>query len=133
MPTVRKAWSIKELILLMNLYCRLPIGRQHSRAPKVISLAKILERTSGSVSVKLNNFTSLDPEEAARGVVGLTGASQLDRKIWNEFHDDWETMAIESEDLWQSIVVSNEPLNAFKTSKKDIADPVAKDCAERFH
>jgi predicted restriction endonuclease len=104
----------------MNLYCCLPFGRQHSRAPEVIALAKILGRTPGSVSMKLNNFTSLDPEEAKRGVVGLTGASQLDRKIWNEFYSDWEAMAIESENLWQRIVVSDEPLHEGKSSKKDI-------------
>jgi putative restriction endonuclease len=97
--TIRKPWSRDELLLVMNLYCRIPFGRQHSRASEVIELANALGRTPGSVAMKLNNLTSLDPEERARGVKGLPGASQLDRLVWNEFHEDWERFAIESEQL----------------------------------
>lgn len=95
----RKSWNRDELLLVMNLYCRIPFGRQHSRAPEVIGLANALGRTAGSVAMKLNNLTSLDPEELARGVKGLPGASQLDRRVWAEFHEDWERLAIESEQL----------------------------------
>jgi putative restriction endonuclease len=97
--TIRKPWSRDELLLVMNLYCRIPFGRQHSRASEVIELANALGRTPGSVAMKLNNLTSLDPEERAHGVKGLPGASQLDRLVWNEFHEDWERFAIESEQL----------------------------------
>ncbi len=38
--------------------------------------------------MKLNNFTSLDPEELARGIKGLSGASKLDRDVWNDLHRD---------------------------------------------
>ena len=87
----------------MNLYCRIPFGRQHSRAPEVIEMANALGRTPGSVAMKLNNLTSLDPEELARGVRGLPGASQLDRQVWQEFHQDWQRLAIESEALRENI------------------------------
>lgn len=90
----------------MNLYCRIPFGRQHSRAPEVIELANALGRTPGSVAMKLNNLTSLDPEELARGVTGLPGASQLDRQVWNEFHAAWERLAIESELLRTQVTQS---------------------------
>ncbi len=53
--------------------------------------------------MKLNNLTSLDPEELARGVKGLPGASRLDRQVWQEFHQDWQRLAIESEALRESI------------------------------
>ena len=99
--TKRKPWSREELLLVMHLYCRIPFGRQHSRAPEVIALARVLRRTPSSVAMKLNNFTTLDPEEAARGVRGLTSASNLDRQIWGEFHADWEKLAEESEVLWR--------------------------------
>lgn len=104
MTTTRKPWTREQLVLVMNLYCRIPFGRQHSRAPEVIELAQVLGRTPGSVAMKLNNLTSLDPEEKARGVVGLPGASQLDRHVWDEFHADWEGMAAESELLWEKTV-----------------------------
>jgi len=66
-------------------------------------MANALGRTPGSVAMKLNNLTSLDPEELARGVRGLPGASQLDRQVWQEFHQDWQRLAIESEALWENI------------------------------
>lgn len=95
----RKPWDRNELLLVMSLYCQIPFGRQHSRAPEVIELANALGRTASSVAMKLNNFTSLDPEELARGVKGLPGASQLDRRVWTEFHENWERLVIESEQL----------------------------------
>lgn len=104
MPAIRKPWDRTELLLAMNLYCRIPFGRQHSHAPEVIKLAGALGRTPGSVAMKLNNFTSLDPEEKARGIKGLPGASKLDRQIWDQFHADWEEMAAESELIWKQLV-----------------------------
>lgn len=104
MSAIRKPWDRTELLLAMNLYCRIPFGRQHGRTPEVIKLAQVLGRTPGSVAMKLNNFTSLDPEEKARGIKGLPGASKLDRQIWDKFHIDWEEMAAESELLWKQLV-----------------------------
>lgn len=103
-----KLWSREETLLAVNLYCRIPFGRQHSRAAEVIILADAIGRTPSSVAMKLNNFTSLDHEEQARGVKGLTGASKLDRQIWDDLHRNWEQVAAESESLWIQIV---EPKN----------------------
>lgn len=109
--TDRKPWSREETILAMNLYCRIPFGRQHSRAPEIIELAKAIGRTPGSVAMKLNNITSIDPEEQTRGVKGLRSASKQDKIIWGEFHANWEAMAAESEYLWQEIVIRHKLLN----------------------
>lgn len=40
----QKLWSREELILAMNLYCKLEFGRIHRNNPKVIELAKLIER-----------------------------------------------------------------------------------------
>lgn len=58
--------------------------------------------------MKLNNFTSLDPEEQKRGIKGLVGASALDRKVWNEFHASADAVE-ESEALWQLRVDKESP------------------------
>lgn len=102
--STRKPWSREETLLAVNLYCRIPFGRQHSRAAEVINLATAIGRTPSSVAMKLNNFTSLDPEEQARGVSGLAGASKLDREVWDDLHRNWEQVATESEFLWGQIV-----------------------------
>src|SRR3546814_17035533 len=46
--------------------------------------------------MKLGNFASLDP---AQGGKGLQNASAQDRKTWDEFHHDWEALALECEQL----------------------------------
>ncbi len=92
-------WSRDELLLALHLYERIPFGRQHSRDPEVLALSRRLGRTPGSVAMKLNNLTSLDPEEAARGIRGLVGASRLDREVWAEFRARPEVVE-EAEALW---------------------------------
>lgn len=95
----RRSWTRDELILAMNLYCQLPFGRFHKGAPEVIRLASAIDRTPSSVAMKLSNLASLDPAHLDRGVKGLSGASQADRQVWREFHDDWERLSSESEAL----------------------------------
>ena len=97
--TVRRDWSREELILAMNLYCQLPFGRLHKGTPEIIELANAIGRTPSSVAMKLSNLASLDPVHRERGVKGLSSASNMDRKIWGEFHDNWEELAAESESL----------------------------------
>src|SRR6202050_553904 len=61
MPAKNKDWTRDEHILAFNLYCKIPFGRQHSRAPEIIELAKLLGRSPNSVALKLNNFSRLHP------------------------------------------------------------------------
>jgi len=87
----------------MNLYCRLPFGKLHKGNPEIIALSAVIERTPSSVAMKLCNLASLDPAHQERGVKGLSGASKGDRKIWQEFHDDWDRLAVESESLRETL------------------------------
>lgn len=41
--------------------------------------------------MKLLNFASLDPAITNTGRKGLSAASKLDRAVWAEFQQDWET------------------------------------------
>ena len=77
-----KPWSRDELILAMNLYCRLPFGKCDYRNAEVIALANAVGRTPSSVAMKLCNLASLDTYHRERGVKGLEGASRGDRAIW---------------------------------------------------
>ena len=104
----RRRWTREELLLALHLYQRIPFGQQHQSNPQVVALALVLSRTAGSVAMKLNNFTSLDPAERARGIKGLDGASDLDRQIWGEFQAG-DAVAEESEDLWEVRVEGSAP------------------------
>jgi len=105
-----RAWSRDELIVAMNLYCKLPFGQLHHRNPVIIALANRLGRTPGSLAMKLCNLASLDPVQKARGISGLSGAGAGDRAVWEEFHKDWERLAFESELLLAKL--EGKPLEA---------------------
>lgn len=95
----QKLWTREELILAINLYCKLPFGKLHRNNPEIIQLAQLIGRTPSSVSFKLVNFASFDPSLKARGIKGAQNASKLDLEIWKEFYDHWDKSAFESEKL----------------------------------
>ncbi len=95
----RNNWTKDQLKVAFNLYCRLPFGKLDSRNAEIIALAKLIGRSPGAVAMKLVNFASLDPTITSSGRSGLGNASENDREIWDEFHGDWEQLAIESHEL----------------------------------
>jgi putative restriction endonuclease len=95
----QRLWTREELLLAMNLYCKLPFGKLHRDNSDVIHLASLIDRTPNSVAFKLVNFASFDPSLQARGIKGAQNASKLDLEIWNEFYNNWDTLPYESEKL----------------------------------
>ncbi len=95
----RRDWTRDELIVAFNLYCRIPFGRIHIRNPEIIDLAKALGRTPSSVSWKLANLARLDPALQKRQIRGASHGSKAEEEIWNEFHQDWDAFAFESQRL----------------------------------
>lgn len=100
-----KNWTREEVILAMNLYTRLNFGQFHGRNPEVIKLAGALERTPGSIALKLSNLASLDSFHQDRGVSGMGNASTMDRAVWTEFQNDWDSMGLLSEEMMQGLKV----------------------------
>jgi hypothetical protein len=88
-------WTKEQLKLAFNLYCQLPFGKLHSRNAEIVELAKLIDRTPSAVAMKLVNFASLDPAITDTGRSGLGNASSLDREVWDEFHANWEQLALE--------------------------------------
>lgn len=95
----QKLWTKDELILAINLYCKLPFGKMHSRNQDIKMLAEIIGRTPSSIALKLGNFASFDPSLKERGIKGASNASKLDKKIWDEFYNNWDAALLESEKL----------------------------------
>jgi putative restriction endonuclease len=90
-------WTREELIVAFNLYCRIPFGRIHKSNPEIIKISKKIKRTPSALAMKMVNFASLDPVHQNRDVKGLQHGSKKDQKIWDEFHEDWESLAFESQ------------------------------------
>lgn len=91
----KNRWTKEQLKLAFYLYCQLPFGKLHNRNPEITELAILIGRTPSAVAMKLVNFASLDPAIISSGRAGLDNASSLDREIWQEFHANWEGLAIE--------------------------------------
>lgn len=106
-------WTSEQLKLAFNLYCQLPFGKLHSRNAEIIELATLIGRTPSAVAMKLVNFASLDPAITSTGRSGLGNASSLDREVWDEFHADWERLAVECALLIQQLLEGRaEPVSA---------------------
>jgi putative restriction endonuclease len=99
MKAGQKLWTREELILAINLYCKLPFGKLHSGNPEVIHLSNLIGRTPGSVAYKLVNLASLDHSLKLRGIKGAQNTSKLDQSVWNEFYLNWNELTFESEKL----------------------------------
>lgn len=90
-------WTREELILVFNLYLKLPFGKLHSRTPEVQEIAKLIGRTNNSVAIRLTNFASCDPYHKNRGVKGMIGGIKQCQPIWDEFFGNKEFLIFESE------------------------------------
>jgi putative restriction endonuclease len=95
----RRDWSREELVVAFNLYCKISFGRIHIRNPQIIDLAKAIGRTPSAVSWKLANFARLDPALQKRNIAGASHGARAEVEIWNEFSNDWDALAFESERL----------------------------------
>lgn len=106
----------------MNVYCRLPFGQFDKSNRHIQAVAEQMGRTPSSLAMKLSNLASLDPHHQKRGVSGLPGTSKLDRKVWNDFQQDWSTMAERSEASFEALMqgqalVDTEPSKLFTVPK----------------
>jgi len=97
-------WTEHELLIAMNVYCKLPFGKLNHMNPLIVQVAQNLDRTPSSVSMKLCNFASFDSALQARGIRGLTGASRADRQVWNAFAANWEEMSEKSEAAFDALM-----------------------------
>ena len=104
----RENWTREQTIVALNLYCKIPFNKVNSTHTDIIRIAKIIGRTPNSVKMKIGNFGSFDLDLKKRGIVGLSNASKLDKLVWDEFNDNWESLAYESELLISKFL--NEPI-----------------------
>ena len=100
----QKTWTRDELLIAFNLYCRIPFGSLRHGNPEIIKFAKKIGRTPSALSMKLCNFASFDPTHKKRNVSGLKHAGKGDRQIWDEFNQNWEKLAFESQKALERFV-----------------------------
>lgn len=96
-------WHRDELILTLNHYFNNDPSTFDKSNPKIIELSKILNklpihsvelrkidfRNVNGVAMKLGNFTAIDSSNPSKG---LTSYSQLDEKVFYEFHNNLDDL-----------------------------------------
>lgn len=87
-------WTREELILVLNLYLKLPFGKMHSRNADVIQMASTIGRTPGAIAMRLGNYAYVDESLIQKGLEN--GYRQV-YPIWQEFLHDRENLLFESE------------------------------------
>lgn len=95
----RRPWTKDELILVFNLYLKLPFGKMHRNTPEIIEMANLIGRTVNSVAIRLTNFASCDPYHQNRGVKGMVGGLKQCQPIWDEFFNNQEELIFLSEQI----------------------------------
>jgi len=103
-------WTREQTIVALRTYFVVPFNRASNNQVDIVRIAALIGRKPSAVKMKIGNFGSLDPELAKHGIVGLSGTSELDREIWNEFANDREKLALESDRLIREF--GNEPAEA---------------------
>lgn len=91
-------WTREEVLLAINLYCKLPYRKLRQSTQEVRELAHLLGRTPSAISMRCCNYVQFDPVESKR-VKGFTRVAELDRSIWAEVNCDWEQFATECEQI----------------------------------
>lgn len=92
-------WTREQLIVALNVYCKIPFKNSSARHPMVQEYAKIIGRTPAALNLKIGNLGSFDPVLREKGIVGLAHTSKMDEQIWNEFFENPEKLAYESEKI----------------------------------
>jgi putative restriction endonuclease len=92
----RNGWTREQLLLAINLYCKIPFGRIHQNNPDIIELATLIGRSSGAIAWKMCNFAHIDPSLDRQGAAHV---SHRDIETWNEFFNNWDKLIYESESI----------------------------------
>ena len=92
-------WTREQVIVALNVYCKIPFKSSSARNPIVKKYAELLGRTPAALNLKIGNLGSFDPVLRDKGIVGLSHTSKVDEEVWNEFFENPEKLAYESEKI----------------------------------
>ena len=81
-------WTSNETTLALRLYLEITYTNISPNNPKVIQLAKFLQRSPKAVSAKLWNLAANDPTLSHLNRKFLSNGSSIDRTIWSVFSRD---------------------------------------------
>lgn len=86
-----KPWSKREYILVLDAYFQHGDGWVDPASPKITELSTLMGRTPASVVMRMENFASVDPDNASRRR-GLIHITPLGKKVFDEYAGDRDSL-----------------------------------------
>lgn len=126
-------WTREETIIALYYYFQIPYGQLTQNNPKILYIAKLLDRTPSSVCMKMGNLARFDKTLQARGVHGLSNGSRMDDVIWHEFYNHYDSLVTSAETALNRLKEENND-SLFNTipSVCTPADPYAEGMTGKF-
>lgn len=103
----RNRWSDDEMIVVLDLYFKLPFGRLNARTPEVIELANLIGRTNNSVALRLVNFAACDPYILNSGRHGMESGRDRCMPYWNAFVNNKDALFLRAQEIRAKLVHSS--------------------------
>lgn len=94
---MNRPWTREEMIVVLNLYFKIPFAQTKKTNPEVMRTANMIGRTAAAVAMRLGNFGSYDIQLKARNISGLANGGKACEAVWDEFLDDKEKLLFDSE------------------------------------
>lgn len=98
------SWTREQDLAVLHLREKHEKRRLAPTNPDVKRLAKAMNRTADSISMRMGNFDAVDGSVAR---TGLSNPAQLTRHIWNEYRQDPERILLQARSAYESLVTPN--------------------------
>ena len=95
----RNLWTDDEMIIVLDLYFKLPFGRLNKNTPEVKSLAQLIGRTDNSVALRLVNYAACDPYILSMGRHGMASGRDRCMPYWNKYVNCKEDLFLKAEEI----------------------------------
>lgn len=95
----RNLWTDDEMVVVLDLYFKLPFGRLNKNTSEVKALAKLIGRTDNSVALRLVNYAACDPYIIETGRHGMSSGKDRCMPYWNLYVNDKESLFLRAEEI----------------------------------
>lgn len=92
-------WTDEEMIVVLDLYFKLPFGRLNKTTPEVKALAQLIGRSDNSVALRLVNYAACDPYILATGRHGMASGKDKCQPFWDMYADNKEDLFLRAEEI----------------------------------
>lgn len=103
-----RRWTYQETQMAFALYYLIPVNEIDKKDADVWRLAEGLDRTPRSVAMKLWNIASLDERRIEQGKAGLSHASSLDARVWEDYREQGDDFVWAGIELLDSVLKKDE-------------------------